>query len=373
MRRWLPAALLTLLLAGCGSTSKSGTVVHLAYVAGARVHVLGSRAQPLAGSDPVWSQDGRWLALLTPRGALEIEGGDGTSPQPVQGLSGPVAPGDFAWSPTADMLAVAPEQGGLWLVSGGARQLAAAGTRVWSLAWSPGGHSVAYAVTQPYTDVVKRSDALYTVPITGGAPKRQYVANEAGIELATWNLLWLDPLHSSSIAADGLGLVQLPSGRVLTTTLVRRDWLSFSGKRVLLVTGQGREPMTDKALAICDLASVSCHTLPQPAGSVSLDPAWSPDGKRMAFVRAGVYTGPVTSSAVAAAWTATRTLWLAAGDGSGAHEVTAAGRGVSGPQWSPDGRQVYYLRDGALWTYDVETGKVSQLASGGVSSFALAR
>ncbi len=371
MRRLVAALVVALLLAGCGSGTLPGP--HVAYVAGGRVHVLGSTVAPVAGSDPAWSQDGRWLAFLDPGGTLEVEGFDGASPQAVQGLGGSVPAGGFAWSPTADMLAVAPETTGLYLVSGGARPLAAAGQRVWSLAWSPDGSSVAYVVTQPYTDVLKRSDALFTVPIAGGTPKRQFVANQAGIELAGWNLLWLDPLHSASIAADGLALVQLPTGHTLATTLVRRDWLSVSGQHLLLVAGEGRELSQNKALAICDLTSAACRTLPQPAGSVSLHPVRSPDGKQMAFVRAAVDTGPVSSAAAAQAWDATRTLWLASGDGSDPHQVTAAGTGVSGPQWSPDGKRVYYLRGGALWAYTLASGKVSQVAAGGVSSFALGR
>jgi dipeptidyl aminopeptidase/acylaminoacyl peptidase len=352
MRRMVAPVLLALLLAGCGAGAKPA--LRLAYVAGGRVHVLGSTAQPVAGGNPAWSQDGRWLGFLSPEGALEVEGYDGQSAQAVQGLSGPVPPGGFVWSPTSDMMAVAPEKSGLWLVSGGARLLAAGDTQVYSLAWSPDGQSVAYVVTEPYTDVVQRSDALYTVPIAGGTAKRVYAAHQAGIELAAWNLFWLDPLHSSSIAADGLPLMDVANGRTLATTLVRRDWLSFSGQRVLLVAGQGRELDRNKALAICELPAATCRTLPQPAASVSIDPAWSPDGQQMAFVRSGG-------------------LWLASGDGGGAKEVAAAGAGVSGPQWSPDGKDLFYLRPGSVWRYVVASAKVSQVASGGVSSFALGR
>ncbi|HEV7825557.1 MAG TPA: hypothetical protein VGP02_11670 [Mycobacteriales bacterium] len=57
-------------------------------------------------------------------------------------------------------------------------------------------------------------------------------------------------------------------------------------------------------------------------------PRWSPDGRRLAFLRG-------------------TDLWVAAGDGS---SPTRVARGAGGPAWSPDGRWLAYVGDdGTLW------------------------
>ena len=359
-----------MLLAGCGTAS----VGHLAYVSAGTLRTLDGRVG-VAGTAPAWSHDGRWLAYLAPDGTLRVVGADGSGAHTVRGATA------YAWSPSSDELAFFSASGeGLWLAgaAGAAHELAPG--LVGSLAWSADGRTLAYSATLPYTDVLKRSDALYTVPAAGGTPTQRYVAQGDGIEVAAWLpdgqglLIWGDPLHSASLAADGLGLLELrfgsPTPAVLATTLVNRSWLSFAGNRVLLVSGPGRELQADKQLAICDLVAATCQPLTQPEGTVSLDPAWSPNGTRMAFVRAARWTGPMSSAAAAATWNATRTLWLAQGDGSSPQQVMAAGTGASSPRWSADGAHILYLRDGAVWLLTLATGSVRRLVAGPVTSIA---
>jgi Tol biopolymer transport system component len=56
-------------------------------------------------------------------------------------------------------------------------------------------------------------------------------------------------------------------------------------------------------------------------------PRWSPDGKRLAFLRAGL-------------------LWLMNADGTGKRRLTA--RPAAGPAWSPDGRWIAFASAGCL-------------------------
>jgi hypothetical protein len=97
-----------------------------------------------------------------------------------------------------------------------------------------------------------------------------------------------DPYGSDSIAADGLPFysVSLAGGkpRLLGTALLG-GMFSPNGRRYLFVRGQGRGVYADKRLAVCTLPA-TCRTIDVQPGTVSLDPAWSPDAREIAFVRA---------------------------------------------------------------------------------------
>jgi Tol biopolymer transport system component len=72
----------------------------------------------------------------------------------------------------------------------------------------------------------------------------------------------------------------------------------------------------------------------------SVGPSWSPDGRRLAFAIHGAYGG--------AAW-----LVVVGRDGRKRHTLDASAGSYQVPQWSPDGRRIAYLRDSgdfsAVW------------------------
>lgn len=63
-------------------------------------------------------------------------------------------------------------------------------------------------------------------------------------------------------------------------------------------------------------------------------PAWSPDGSRLAFVRKRAGNAD---------------LWVADGDGSRPTQLTRTPADEENPSWSPDGRRIAFSRDG--WIY----------------------
>jgi TolB protein len=58
------------------------------------------------------------------------------------------------------------------------------------------------------------------------------------------------------------------------------------------------------------------------------EPAWSPDGKRIAYVSAGG-NSPLS-------------IWVMNSEGTRRHRVTVANGGDTSPSWSPDGRRIVF-------------------------------
>jgi TolB protein len=256
-----------------------------------------------------------------------------------------------------------------------------------TFAWSPDGRLLAFSGWRAPPPRQNINDRLYTVPTSGRASTStvRYRATfnppphggENGIRIAGWwpdgkgILFWLDPYHSSSIAADGLELysLDLATGTVhrLAKTLTYPDWLAFAptGDRVLLVAGGPRPAYYGKRLMLCR-ESGSCQAVVERQGVVSFDPAWSPDGREIAFTEAhALVAWGFSSKAPLRNWIRSHTLRIANADGSNPHQVTAAGNGVYDPEWSRDGRGILFVRDNALW-FDANVGasspqKVAQL------------
>jgi TolB protein len=342
-----------------------------------------------------WSRSGDWLAYQQTVGAsagspsleeLWVVRADGTGQARVTGLP-PLVNLIFTWSPADDVLAVMPQgltgtdAKGLWLVrpeSSTATLLAAGDAPVWSFAWSPDGQTIAYSRTLPFTNPVGRSDALFTVPVSGGvpsglAPTERLVADNAGILGIAWapdglSLLYYDdPQHSGSALMDGVPLRTLALGPSRRSGVfpdkkidIFDEWID--AHRFVAVVGDGRFPTRNRTLAICDIDALSCAPIASQPGTVSLQPALSPDRTRVAFVRADEnLAGGFSSEAAAAAWMQTRTLWIVDLGTGAAQRQDAAGKGVFIPAWSRDGQRLLLTRDQAAWLYDLGTHSSTKL------------
>jgi TolB protein len=90
-------------------------------------------------------------------------------------------------------------------------------------------------------------------------------------------------------------------------------------------------------------------------GVDELGPAWSPDGRQLVFARygKGIENGPGE-------------LWVARDDGTHARLMLGGGgHDYSAPSWSPDGRRLAFLLDGHVAIEDVERGPLHRLTPAG--------
>jgi Tol biopolymer transport system component len=323
---------------------------------------------------PVWSFDGQWLAYIrltateADSGALWLVKRDGTQNHQVEELPGPVEPDDYAWSPHANKLALNCQ--GIWLADpqGQPKQLVQKES-AYGFAWSPDGRCLAYSLTLPQAkneSPESRSDALYILDLSNGKTAQHLVAPESGIKVASWwpdgqgILYWTIPLHSASLTADGADLFSYklfdPEAKLIATGLAYREWLSLSPEeRLIYISGSGRTAWTEKCLEFCNTRTGFLKKINPLPASVVLDPSFSSDGGKMAFVTAkdlGAKVWGFKNIADLYSWINTRTLWTADSDGTGAKPLTKAGQGIYRPEWSNDGKSLMYVSEDSVWLID---------------------
>jgi Tol biopolymer transport system component len=160
--------------------------------------------------------------------------------------------------------------------------------------------------------------------------------------------------------------------RRMTSQLATTDpaW-SADGRRIAFTRNEDVgefTTFTDDDVFVMDADGGDLEQLtPERDGSTSGQPAWSPDGREIVFVR-----GPSVASAVSAA-TATRfgSLLVMRPDGSVVRRLTR-GEPDAAPAWSPDGREIAFVRghdlnrqsgDADLFVMDAAGGEPRRLTN----------
>ncbi|MGH2850302.1 MAG: hypothetical protein ACRDLP_06765, partial [Solirubrobacteraceae bacterium] len=173
----------------------------------------------------------------------------------------------------------------------------------------------------------------------------------------------------------GLDLWHLDAPRrvpqLLGTTLTDRALspITASADGQLAITTEpgrsGAEPLwQNEVVERCDPASQRCRPLPPPPGSVSIDPAWSPDGSTLVYL-----VGRNLGSAGEAGFSqpaVTRfydTLELRRYDRATASSTTVtSARGAVVPVWSRTDGSLLFVADDGLWLWRVGGGDPVEIA-----------
>ncbi len=285
-------------------------------------------------SQPAWSPSGRWLAYHVPglRTIVVVRTDDPASePLALDSLipNGPLRA--FAWSPRDDVLAVAPDNGGLYLYQPGAAatQVPESEGLVTSFAWAPDGLAIAFVrQRQPFTPEATLDLVLVSLERPATTVLSSFAASEASIRLAGWSpdgrwlLYWEFPLASASLAMDGVPLraldVTAPGKPVtIATMLAEPSALAWGkdGQTLWLIAGSDRIHWSpERQLLRCRVGTWDCQPMDLGDASVPVALAASPDGARLALVTARSHEGAFSSDSELAEWVASRRLVLLALD-----------------------------------------------------------
>ncbi len=201
----------------------------------------------------------------------------------------------------------------------------------------------------------------------------------------------LEPVPVTTVPGLAIGASFSPDAKQIAYSSNRNGWFEIyvrpsagpGSERQITTDGkQAMEPAWSpdgKWIAYHSVALHGVWVIPAGGGTArqvsafGSSPAWSPDGKQLAI------RSYEPSSLAASDWPGDgeSTIWMVAADGSNLQQLTQPrvppGQHAD-PSWSPDGRQVIFATlgivtmgfRGALFTVDVKSGEVKPVSVGGL-------
>jgi Tol biopolymer transport system component len=190
--------------------------------------------------------------------------------------------------------------------------------------WSPKGYYVALA---------RRIDASRSQIVVADARGR--ILRRFGTGLST-EPAWSPNGQRIAYASDGRVIVATTAGRttaeVSPRTLVGGPVWSPDSRRVAFAEVREIGPGVARGIYVVNADGTNRSLLVRDA----TDPAWSPDGSKLAYV---AYASRLTESGF---------VTVSNADGNGARRLTTTREAESQPAWSPGGRQLAFTRGGAI-------------------------
>jgi Tol biopolymer transport system component len=319
--------------------------------------LIQSKRSPSAVQAPAWSPDGRTIVFVSWRdgnGEVYAMDADGSGPRNLtQHPAKDVRP---AWSPDGRRIAFVSQRDGnseVYVMNAdgsGKRNL----TRDRASdddypTWSPDGRKIAFLRGRPQSQTVDVSTWSPRPANCSGSPRRcvfrfflydLYVVNADGSGLrrltrnqtGTYQVVWSPDGRTIYygrylVSTDGSGARRLP---YIPLTAV---W-SPDGRRIAFVISLGpRHPpvVQNSEIYVMNADGSGARRLTHEAGYDG-EPAWSPDGRKIAFQSTKTIGG-------------NKEIYVMNADGSGKRNLTRNPAMDGRPSWSPDGRRIAFVSD----------------------------
>jgi TolB protein len=334
------------------------------------VHV--SRGSQQA-ADPQFSPNGRWLSYLVDSSQLWLARSDGALPRYVASGGGV-----GGWLPNGRLVAGS----GLWTISSAGIVTRVATVPRGLAAWSPdGGRYVFFSgslgsTTKASTGTQRlevasslngKRTTWYTgkVSFTPSGAQGNFLLDAVVLPAREGILFQFDYGQSADLPADGLELYELraPGARPKPIGVTVGLPIAIGANGTFALTNGGnRYAWLTKSVETCLAATARCTPVPTAHGELSFDPAWSPNGKQLAFVDAPTISATNFFQATVERWYATHSLWILQQAGTTPSEIQGSG-GASAPTWSANGKSVMYVANDALWLLPTLSSKPVRIAS----------
>jgi TolB protein len=305
---------------------------------------------------PAWSPDGRKLAFVSGRDGnaeIYVMSSDGSAQENL--TRNPANDSHPTWSRDGRRLAFVSRRDGnaeIYVMNGdgsGLRNLTRTPSDDLDPAWSPDGRAIAFVHKKVLPPRVVRGRRIH------GYRQYLYVVNADGSGLRRltapgrfsprWSADGKTIRYGSFLVhADGSGHRELP------TNVPQAGALSPDGQRIAFVKvghspSEWRNP-NKFGLGLWVMNADGSDARRVAAKATWGDPAWSPDGRRIAFRRHDGQRGFGSAGP--------SDLFVVNADGSGLRRLTDDAANMRWFAWSPDGRTIAFLRNGEVYVVKVD-------------------
>ena len=287
-----------------------------------------------------WSPDGTQLAFEADRSlrsGIWVVRADGSRLRELaRGF-------DPAWSPRGDLIALKSRGGiSVALARGGRPRLLTKSVDDGSHDWSPDGRTLAFLRNFE----ARQTQILYTVGVRGGALRRVY-GGQRYVTIARGPEWSPDGRRLAFSAGRGVFSVYVVPARGRGLRRLRAgDWPAWSpdGTRIAYTLNSALHVMSADG-------SRARRVRSEGSSQFQEGPAWSPDGRTLIYVTVRVQSD--------------LEIAIVNGDGSGLRALTRNKVNEFSPAWSPNRRRIAFVRQGAVWVMNADGSRQRRLIAGG--------